>query len=418
MIAVVGAGLTGLTAAIRLAEQGIRVELFEASPQAGGRTRSFYEPGVDQLCDNGPHLLVGAYKATQKLLKDCNASANVHWQPSLQLPLWDKKRGFFNFQLSSHLPFPLALLLATIRLPGHGAASALAMLRLGKDLQSAGISDETTVQVWMEKLRIPAELCSDLIKPLCLGAMNEEPESANASSFQSVLSESFTGHHHARLGWFTQPMSEALIKPLVCTAGKLGMNIHTRHRVRSLHENRGSISVDGQLFDAAILAMPAYATDRLLKRKNVSETRSITNVHLWFEGDIHLPAPLIGGIGIKGQWFFDVSQQMLQNSPLSHLCAVISADDGHVSASGLVHQIAAEIQAICGFKQALSPVHTRIVREKRATTLVRQQENRYAFPALIIDASERPLPGELPATIESAVRRGETAADKCKKILI
>jgi hypothetical protein len=398
-----------------MAEMGVQVELFEASPQAGGRTKSFHEPSANELCDNGPHLLIGAYSATQKLLNDCGASANVYWQSSLQLPLWDKKRGFFVFQPPNHLPFPLALMLAAARLPEHGIASALAMLRLGKDLQSAGIADKATVQSWMEKLNIPDVLSSDLIQPLCLGAMNEEPESANASSFQSVLSESFTSRTHARLGWFTQPMSEALIKPLLCTAEKLGVNIHSRHRVRSLLENGGKVSVDGQQFDAAILAMPAYATDRLLKRKSISETHSITNVHLWFDIDIQLPTPLIGGIGTTGQWFFDVSQQMSQDRSLSHLCAVISADDGHVSASALVRQITSEIQAICGPELPLTPVHTRIVREKRATVLVRPQDDTYIVPAYIIDASERPLPGELPATIESAVRRGETAAKLCKK---
>ena len=98
------------------------------------------------------------------------------------------------------------------------------------------------------------------------------------------------------------------------------MNIHTRHRVRSLLENNGKVSIDGQQFDAAILAMPAYATDRLLNRENVSETRSITNVHLWFDIDIQLPTPLIGGIGTTGQWFFDVSQQTKQStSRMRHL---------------------------------------------------------------------------------------------------
>jgi len=414
VIAVIGAGLTGLTAAIRLAEMGIQVELFEASPQAGGRTKSFHEPSANEMCDNGPHLLIGAYSATQKLLDDCGASANVYWQPSLQLPLWDKKRGFFVFKPPNYLPFPLALLLAAARLPEHGTASALAMLRLGKDLQSAAIVDKATVQGWMEKLHIPDVLGSDLIQPLCLGAMNEKPESANASSFQNVLSESFSSRTHARLGWFTQPMSEALIKPLLCTAEKLGVNIHNNHRVRSLLENSDKVSIDGQQFDAAILAMPAYATDRLLKRERVSETRSITNVHLWFDKGVQLPAPLIGGIGTTGQWFFDVSQQMSQNRSLSHLCAVISADDGRKSAPALVHQMTAEIQAICGLEQPLTPAHTRVVREKRATVLVRPQDDTYTLPSHIIDASERPLPGELPATIESAVRRGEAAAELCK----
>jgi squalene-associated FAD-dependent desaturase len=418
LIAVIGAGLTGLTAAIRMAEQGKQVELFEASPQPGGRTRSFHEVKTNQACDNGPHLLIGAYSATQKLLEDCGASANVHWQPSLQLPLWDSKRGLFSFKPSSHLPFSLALLLAAVRLPGHGMASALAMLRLGKDLQSTNLTDTATVQNWIEKLNIPDVLANDLINPLCLGAMNVQPEGANALSFQSVLKESFASHQHARLGWFTQPMSEALIKPLVYTAQKLGVNIHCGCPVRSLLENQSGISINGQQFEAAIFAMPAYATDRLLKRESSCETRAISNIHLWFNEDIQLPAPLIGGIGTTGQWFFDVSQQISEDGPLKHFCAVISADEAHTQDADLVHRICAEVQAICGREDSLAPLHTRIIREKRATMLVRPQEYSNPLPPHTIDASERPLPGELPATIESAVRRGENAAELCRKSLL
>ena len=37
---IVGAGLAGLSAAVVLAAQGVRVELIESAPSAGGRCRS------------------------------------------------------------------------------------------------------------------------------------------------------------------------------------------------------------------------------------------------------------------------------------------------------------------------------------------------------------------------------------------
>ncbi|MDX8406932.1 MAG: FAD-dependent oxidoreductase, partial [Mariprofundaceae bacterium] len=80
MIAIIGGGVAGLTAAIRLAEQGRSVHLFEAAPEPGGRTRSFIDKVTGQCCDNGPHLMIGAYHATRRLLHDCGAGNNVHWQ--------------------------------------------------------------------------------------------------------------------------------------------------------------------------------------------------------------------------------------------------------------------------------------------------------------------------------------------------
>ena len=411
MIAVIGGGLCGLTAAIRLAEQGAEVALFEAAPELGGRTRSFYEPTIDAVCDNGPHLLAGAYRNTRKLLEDCAASEHIHWQDSLELPLWDEKRGFFTFRPTTWLPMPVALMHAVMKLPGHGLDSALAMLRLGRDLHADGLNDAQTVHDWLARLRIPAGFKCDLLEPLCLGAMNEAPDTALAASFRCVLRESFASHENARLGWFRKPISQALIDPLASRARQLGVTIHKRRRIRSLTSLNNAIQLDGQDYDSAILAMPVLAASRLLGQPIDCETRSITNLHLWFDEDIRLPAAMVGGIGTHGHWFFDISAQMQhQAAKYRHICIVISADEAETAHPTLVSQLVAELQAISAHPSPLSPAHSRIVREKRATTLVRPGSEKPVLPPGIIDACERPRPGDLPATIEAAVLRGEAAA--------
>ncbi|MDQ6978428.1 MAG: FAD-dependent oxidoreductase, partial [Ghiorsea sp.] len=109
-IAVVGGGIAGLTAALRLAEQGYAVDLFEAAPALGGRTKSFYDEEVGEWVDNGPHAMVGAYHATLKLLGDVGVLQHVNWQSSLTLPLWDMQRGFFDLKSASWLPVNVALI--------------------------------------------------------------------------------------------------------------------------------------------------------------------------------------------------------------------------------------------------------------------------------------------------------------------
>ncbi|MFC1536691.1 FAD-dependent oxidoreductase [Pseudomonadota bacterium] len=407
-IAIIGGGLCGLTSAIRLAEKGHDIHLYEAAPALGGRTRSFHDATVDQWVDNGPHLLIGAYRATRNLLESVGASSNVTWQHSLKLPLWDQKRGHFCLAPQPYLPFPLALMTALYRLPGHSINSLSSLLRIDRSMKRVSA---TSVKAWMEQERVSPALQRDLIEPLCLGAMNEPMESADCNSFASVLREAFANHDHARLGWFNKPLSQAVIKPLGQRLESLGGSIYTSTTIRSIEqlENRCQLHT-GQHelgpYRNVVIALPAYARNRLLGINEPIETRPITNVHLWFENNLSLAEPLIGGIGTRGQWYFDVSTQMHQRGP-HHICVVISAEKAD-DKKELIEHICEEVTSISG-RATLRPMHSKIVTEQHATVLV-SATHRSMNSGMIIDASEAPLPGDFPATIEAAVLRGEEVA--------
>lgn len=417
-VSIVGGGLCGLTAAIRLAQRNVQVELFESAPALGGRTRSFFEPHVQQQVDNGPHLLSGAYQHTIALLDEAGASENIHWQDTLRLALWDEQRGYFDLRPASLLPLALALPLACYAMPEHGFSDITAIFKLARQLKQV-THDKTCVKPWLESIGINQAMQRDMLEPLCLGTMNEPLETANAASFARVLREAFANHEHARLGWFTRPLSEALIEPLAALAQQFGVNVHTGCRVRSVQSHAGRVIMNAangkHTFDAAIIALPLRAARKLLGSDEPVRTRRISNIHMWFRDMPALVYPFIGGIGITGQWFFDISSQMQRDlsrnsDTLRHICCVISADDGQLHGQPLQEKIISELARMTGIVR--TPEFVRTVSEHHATTRIAAHPNQ-ALHSGLINAFEAPQAGELPATIESAVQRGQEAANRC-----
>ena len=55
---IIGAGISGLSAGVRLAAAGRTVRVHEATQQVGGRCRTYYDGATDLMIDNGNHLLL------------------------------------------------------------------------------------------------------------------------------------------------------------------------------------------------------------------------------------------------------------------------------------------------------------------------------------------------------------------------
>src|SRR5688572_13452317 len=80
-IAVLGAGITGLTAAYRLSQRGHRVRVFEAAGQVGGAIQTEQTDGW--LVERGPNTLLTGEPALSALIADLGlgpelVSANPH----------------------------------------------------------------------------------------------------------------------------------------------------------------------------------------------------------------------------------------------------------------------------------------------------------------------------------------------------
>src|SRR5580704_18831667 len=90
---VVGAGLSGLSAAVTLATGGWAVTLSEAAAQAGGRCRSYHDPQLDMVIDNGNHLVLSGNRAVADYLAAIGASDRLAGPDHARFPFIDLRDG-------------------------------------------------------------------------------------------------------------------------------------------------------------------------------------------------------------------------------------------------------------------------------------------------------------------------------------
>lgn len=423
-VAVIGAGWAGLSAAMAATDCGHRVSVFEASSQLGGRARSLPVslPNGETVClDNGQHILIGAYHRTLAWMRRMGLERNdvFHDMPlalvfpdgkGLRLPNW---------------PQPLDALAGVLTARGWSTADKWSFLRtvLGWRLRGFTCDPDTTVITLCQDLS--PRLLAEVIEPLCVSALNTPAECASASVFLRVLQDSLLGPgDSSHLLLPTTDLGMLLPEPAQHWLVQRGAQVHLGRRVTTLMHSADSWLVNGQPFDAVILAASAsHALSLLtetqrgieptlyqaladwLARAGALRFEAIATVYAW-AADAQLSSPLLAlrshPVSAPAQFVFDRGQL---KGPPGLLAFVVSASCGTKEA--LQTAVLEQAQAQLGLK--LLAVTT--VVEKRATFactpgLVRPWAQ--VLPGLL--ACGDYIDGPYPATLEGAVRSGETAA--------
>src|SRR6201991_3954472 len=92
-IHIIGAGISGLSAAVRLSNAGHRVHVHEATQQAGGRCRSYFDAATNLIIDNGNHLLLSGNRHAVAYAKSIGTEAGLVGPKSAQFPFVDLSTG-------------------------------------------------------------------------------------------------------------------------------------------------------------------------------------------------------------------------------------------------------------------------------------------------------------------------------------
>lgn len=408
---IIGAGISGLSAAVRLSNAGFAVNVHEATQQAGGRCRSYYDAATDLVIDNGNHLMLSGNHHARAYARAIGSEAGLVGPERARFDFMDMASGErWTLDLGNGR-IPTWLFDATRRVPGTGVGDYLKLAPLLWAATSARVGDTVACD---------GELYRRLVHPLLLAALNVDPPDGSAGLAGAIVRETLlAGGQACRPLIAREGLSAVLVDPALTLLRARGATIRFGHELRKVQSADGAVTVlefgeDSATVapgDVIVLAVPPRAAASILPGvTGPTKFRAIVNAHFRHDPPADQPA-LMGVIGGLVEWLFAFPQR---------LSVTISDADRLVNAPR--EELARDIwRDVCkaarlGADVAEGPLPPwQIVRERRATFEATPEQHRLR-PGTRTAWTNLFLAGDwtdtgLPATIEGSVRSGDRAAD-------
>lgn len=412
-VVVVGGGLAGIAASIRLADAGVRVTLIDAAKTLGGRASSFHDPELGPT-DRGQHVTMGCCHAHLALMD--RLGVRDAWRFSTE-QAWIDARGRTTRVRPSALPGPLAFApsLGTARF--LSVRDRLSLAAFAPTLLRGATKTGETFGTFLRRHRMPESVIINLWEPVSVGACNLGVDRVCAALALSVVRRGFTsGPAAAAVGVCAKPLGDLYARvPEIVSDG--GGTVLLGTSVVGFDARRVRLRAGPVLrADAVVCALPPRQAASLVDPGARDErfdaiaglgSSSIVCAHLAFDRPV-IDRPHAVLLGRTVQWVF-------RNADGRRVAAVISDADGlaTLKRDELAARIETDVRDVLPRARSARLTRHKIVWEREAT-----------FAATPRAQSVRPgttgtsgvlLAGDYtdtgwPATMEGAVLSGEAAA--------
>lgn len=437
---VIGGGLAGVTAALALADAGVRVTLLEGRPRLGGLAFSFQRGEL--TVDNGQHVYLRCCTAYRWFLDRIGGAALAPLQDRLDVPVLDVTRpeGRRLGRLRRDaLPVPLHLgrSLATyphLSLAERARVGRAALALKGLDLADPAL-DAQDFGSWLAAHGQSARAVEALWDLVGVATLNAVAGDASLGLAAMVFKTGLLSDPGAAdIGWAHVPLGELHDRLARRALDAGGVRTRIRSRVTSLSQNgngRWSVQVPGEVIetDSVVLAVPQRETYDLLPDGALDDpgrllrigTAPILNVHVVYDRKV-LDAPFLTALGTPVQWVFDRTDASgLKSGQYLALSQSAAQDEIDAPVAALRARYLPELERLLPRSRGAEVRDFFVTRERTATFAPTPGVGQLR-PGARTKASGLYLAGAWtatgwPATMESAVRSGIGAADAALRAL-
>lgn len=410
MIYVIGAGLAGLSAAVTLAGHGIPVEVMEAAATAGGRCRSYADPQLGMMIDNGNHLILSGNDSAFRYLDQIGASDSFTGPTDAEFAFYEISSGKRWTVRPNDGLVPWWIFDPNRRVPDTRPKDYLSFAPLiGSGAKTAAELRQRDDVLWRRMLR-----------PVLLATLNTEPEDASPHLITAILLGTLgRGGKACRPRIATPTLSAAFIDPALRYIREHGGNLHFGRRVLRLSFDGWRVSelefADRRLpvtrSDAAIVAVPAWNAKSLVPGvMTPDDHRAIVSTHFGLPPPPNAPV-MTGVIGGTAEWIFCFPDRI--SVTISNADRLLETDREEIART-CWHDVACSLE----ISPELPP--WQVIKERRATFAATPEQD-IKRPTAVTAWENLFMAGDwtatgLPATIEGAIRSGRRAARLVQRI--
>ena len=435
-VAIIGGGLAGLAAAVRLRERGLQVELFEGRRTLGGRAASYRDAATGELIDHCQHVSMACCTNFQDFCDRTGIAEQFDRYRKLHFFGPDGQR--YDLQGSRWLPAPLHLAISFLRqgyLPWRDRwriGGVLLKLSRVRDIDTA---NSPTIGQWLRMQGVSELAINRFWSVVLVSALGETVDRASLPAARKVFVDGFMVN---RTGYAVDvprlSLRELFDEQVPLALEKQGTVIHRQSSVSQLSfdgERVGALQLaDGlsRRFDRYLLAVPWHRVSALLAPElaaalpNLAPLRElaaspISGVHLWFDRALTtLPHAVL--VDRLTQWVFRRPPAKFENpaAPGHYYQVVISAsrDLSQLCGEEVLTTVLDDLKAIFPAAREAKLLASKIVTEREAVFSYRPGFDQWR-PGQKTAINNLFLAGDWtrtgwPATMESAVRSGYLAA--------
>ncbi|MER5811566.1 hydroxysqualene dehydroxylase HpnE [Streptomyces sp. NPDC002033] len=431
---VVGGGLAGVTAALQLADAGLRVTLLEGRPRLGGLAFSFQRG--DLTVDNGQHVYLRCCTAYRWFLDRVEGAALAPLQDRLDVPVLDVAHPAgprLGRLRRSALPVPLHLAASLARYPHLSLADRLSVGRAALALRRLDPADPALdgldFATWLARYGQSPRTIEALWDLVGIATLNATADRSSLGLAAMVFKTGLLSENGAAdIGWARVPLGDLHDTLARKALDAAGVRTELRSRVTCLSrtdEGHWRVDTEEESLRAGtvVLAVPQREAHALLPPGALADpdklldiaTAPILNVHVVYDRKV-LRQPFFAALGTPVQWVFDRTDAsgLTDGGQYLALSQSVAQDDIDEPVSVLRAKYLPELERLLPAARGAKVRDFFVTRERTATFAPTPGVGRLR-PGHRTDTPGLYLAGAWtatgwPATMEGAVRSGLGAA--------